>query len=828
MTPKHKPRNQQRTNQQTKPPGPSPMAPSTPRAVAPTVLETPTAALAAITEANNAVVAEATEDEMRVALATPPSSDGSDLDLIAAAKRVDETLALLKARSDGLARRQSELDAREETALGRDEDLKARASALENAERGAKEAQAKAKQAEEESRRRESDLQGRELSMRKRELNAEAGFAAERRVSLEQLDLEAATLRDELSKARAQIAKERAEWEAQRRAEDEHWRVDQKQAAAQLESTLADTERSSAELLRVDRQQLSKERAELKKRAAQVELERDVLREDREAFDERVARRAAHELEAAKAKQKDVEARLASAQASRDEIYQKLRLRDEAERALGNRPLEEVKQELDGLVRARDSLTAQLAKRPSHDVTERLASLERAQEEWESERARLTQESVAARAALARASIAVTELETLRDQKAALESARDLLHTALEELRKDVDERIRRADGVSPFPACSQMDADSGLQTQTPVTDEISDLKVFCQELQHRIAIDPANPDKVLFYELRDIRCFLGGLAMSRLHLLQGISGTGKTSLPLAVARALGAGSTLVEVQAGWRDRQDLVGHFNAFERRFYESEFLQALYRAQCPRYAELVNIVVLDEMNLSHPEQYFADLLSALEQDPSIQKLDLMTAPVEPAPAHLRNGRTLAIPPNVWFVGTANHDETTKDFADKTYDRAHVMELPRNRAQFQPQRLPARAPVSFDAVRSAFAKAQRAHEAKAKEAYAFVDESFADILGRRFGVGWGNRLERQMLAFVPVVIAAGGTVGEAVDHIFATKLLRKVRDRHDTRPEDLTALSERIAEVWPKLDRTVGAVSSTAIVREELRRLVGAEDEA
>jgi hypothetical protein len=58
-------------------------------------------------------------------------------------------------------------------------------------------------------------------------------------------------------------------------------------------------------------------------------------------------------------------------------------------------------------------------------------------------------------------------------------------------------------------------------------------------------------------------------------------------------------------------------------------------------------------------------------------------------------------------------------------------------------------------------------------------------------------------------------------------TKLLRKVRDRHDTRPEDLTALSEGIAEAWPKLDMTAGAVRSMAIVREELRRL-GAEEEA
>lgn len=826
MSKKNKHRQQQ--HQQAKAPDSSPTTSVQPIvADAPVMPQTPEAALSILTAANESAIAAATEADIEIALATPPSTEASTLDLVAAAKLVDETLALCRARDARLAKRETELAALEQEALTRDEALKMRATALDEAVRTLKADQDRVKEAEAKLRAQELDLQGREKAIRDRELNAEAGFAAERRASLQQLDEEAATLREELSKARAQIAKERAAWEAERRAEDERRREEQRQALAAHEARIAATEHESTESLRLEREQLTKDRANLKKRAAQVEIERDVLREDREAFDERVARRAAHEREAAKAKQQDLGARLASAQAGRDELYEKLRLRDEAERALGNRPLEEVKKELDALVKERDSLKAQLAKRPNQDVTERLATLERAQEEWEAERARLTQELGAARRGLERSKIAVTELEDLRDAKAALESGRDLLHAHIEELRKEVNDRIRRADGVSPFPACSLMDTDSGLQTPVPMTDNIPDLRAFCLDLQHRIALDPSNRDNVLIYDLRDIRCFLGGLAMSRLHLLQGISGTGKTSLPLAVARALGAGSTLVEVQAGWRDRQDLVGHFNAFERRFYETEFLQALYRAQCPRFADLVNIVVLDEMNLSHPEQYFADLLSALEQEPRLQKLDLMTAPVEPAPAHLRNGRTLAIPQNVWFVGTANHDETTKDFADKTYDRAHVMELPRNRVQFEPKQLPALAPVSFTALRSAFDKAQGIHEAKAKEAYAFLDKSFADILGRRFGVGWGNRLERQMLDFVPVVVAAGGTVGEAVDHILATKLLRKVRDRHDTRPEDLTALNERIAEVWPTLDKAGSAKLSGAIVRDELRRL-GAEEEA
>ena len=73
-------------------------------------------------------------------------------------------------------------------------------------------------------------------------------------------------------------------------------------------------------------------------------------------------------------------------------------------------------------------------------------------------------------------------------------------------------------------------------------------------------------------------------------------------------------------------------------------------------------------------------------------------------------------------------------------------------------------------------------------------------------------------MLDFVPVVVAAGGTVGEAVDHILATKLLRKVRDRHDTQPDDVTALQTSLTGWRGKAARledacpTLGGRSSAA----------------
>ena len=792
------------------PPAPVGIAPS----LNPGELVTPVQAAQAITNIHSQVLEAATESDIEVAMIATPSN-GDVIDLEKAVRELSEAFAMCKARSERMVR----LEAGEASLQESQATLLQQQSRLAADQRDIDEREADLKKREEEFRSLEDSLRGREL-------NAEAGFVAERRASLQLLDQEAAAVREELSRARGLMATERAEWDSRWHEQDIKVRADlealrAEQNAAHLKVTAElDEQRRQFEI------ESSRARTDVKKQQAKLDVLAEVMAEDRAAFDLRVQQRAGALLEDAGAKYRDLEARLDAARTERDALYERLREREEAERALGNRPLSEVKQELDNLIKERKSLADRLAKRPSEDVVARLETLERAQEEWEADRARLSQELISSRAAVARSSIAVTEMESLRDQKAALETGRDLLQAALEELRKDVDDRIRRSDGVSPFPSCSEMDRDEALQVSPPMYDEIPDLSAFCEDLQQRIAIDPAS-SKVLHYSLSDIRCFLAGMAMSRLHLLQGISGTGKTSLPLAMARALGAGSTLVEVQAGWRDRQDLIGHFNAFERRFYEAEFLQALYRAQCPRYANSVYIVVLDEMNLSHPEQYFADLLSALEQDPQHQKLDLMTASVEPAPALLQNGRTLPLPGNVWFVGTANHDETTKDFADKTYDRAHVMELPRHREFFKPKRSKARPPVSLTALQGAFSAAQGLYQKQATDAYRFVDGSFADILGRRFRVGWGNRLERQMLDFVPVVLAGGGTLTEAVDHVLSTKLLRKIRDRHDTRPEDLEALRIAVEDAWPRLRSEGEPLKSKEIIRSELRRL-GADEAA
>jgi len=388
-------------------------------------------------------------------------------------------------------------------------------------------------------------------------------------------------------------------------------------------------------------------------------------------------------------------------------------------------------------------------------------------------------------------------------------------------LRNRYEELIRASRSSATFPRLTAVDQNDTLQAPRRMHESIPDLKAFLQDIQQRIALyrDDQGVHVPLYYSLPDLRSFLAGMAMTRLILLQGLSGTGKTRLPLAFAQALGNAATIVEVQAGWRDPQDLIGHYNAFEEVFHETDFLVALYRAHTPALRDAVHIVVLDEMNLSHPEQYFSDVISALESGKN--RLRLLDHALTDAPRYLDGEHKLPIAGNVWFVGTANQDETTKDFADKTYDRSQVIELP-HRPQRFPLRPPAeRPPVSVRALLQAFEQAQRTHRQEADAVLHYLDTELSELLRDRFGIAWGPRLERQIRAYVPVVVAAGGSRGEAADHILAMRILRKLKDRYGTRPDHLETLRRRIDASWADLDAGTPPERSLKLIDHELRRL-------
>ena len=272
-----------------------------------------------------------------------------------------------------------------------------------------------------------------------------------------------------------------------------------------------------------------------------------------------------------------------------------------------------------------------------------------------------------------------------------------------------------------------------------------------------------------LYYEIRTIRLMFAGLASTKMILLQGISGTGKTSLPYSMGKYFKNDATICSVQPSWRDRTELFGYFNEFTKKFNETEFLRRIYEAG---YNDDINVIVLDEMNIARVEYYFAEMLSVLEMpDPNEWKLELVPASWPDDPIHLKDGK-LQIPQNVWYVGTANNDDSTFAVSDKVYDRALVINLDSKGVPFEAPETEAKR-ISYKYIESLYQKAFKDHPVSQK---VLDDIAKLDLyVIEHFRVAFGNRIMKQMLLFVPAYVACGGTELDGIDYVLATKVFRK-----------------------------------------------------
>lgn len=579
-------------------------------------------------------------------------------------------------------------------------------------------------------------------------------------------------------------------------------------------------------LLKRESELVAKEKATVSKLNA-LEQERSDVEDLKQQVEAHIESRKDREVEASRQE-------VAHLQEDKQTLISKLDVMREKQRALelevassgGDSPklLREVNESLDKKIKL---LEDQLTNRLSAEESDELIRLRQQRDQWDRERRALVSDVGHLQSELDRRHIDVSGYENLRDRNKALELNQGLLKKYLEELQANVEGQLANRDGRPVFPELLAIDGNTDCQRQVASlysgdTHDGIDLTEFVDDLRHRIGSRLNQSQDKLYYDDRDIRAFVAGLYMSRLHLLQGISGIGKSSLPRAFADAVGGKCETITVQAGWRDRNDLFGYYNAFEKTYRSTAFTQALYTAQAPLWRERIVIVLLDEMNLSHPEQYAADILDVLErQDGDLRRFELMTTQSGgTVPALLKDGRFLQLPNNVWFVGTANHDETTKDFADKTYDRSFVLDLPNRPTLFPLTKMPPRKPVSCTALLDAFGLAERQHKSDATKARKWMDDVLRAPLAERFGVGWGGRLESQLNRYVPAVVAAGGSYGEALDLLVATRVLRKIRGRHDNQREDLQYLRDKIQKQWSDSDYKQPQMTF-AVIDKELRPL-------
>ncbi len=294
-------------------------------------------------------------------------------------------------------------------------------------------------------------------------------------------------------------------------------------------------------------------------------------------------------------------------------------------------------------------------------------------------------------------------------------------------------------------------------------------LEDFCRNFRNY----SANNLK-LYYDIEDIRRFIAGLAVSKMVILQGMSGTGKTSLAHAFGSFTDNASTIIPVQPMWKERTDLIGYYNEFTKRFNETLLLEKMYEAN---YSKDMYITVLDEMNIARVEYYFAEFLSLLElPDPDERYIDVVSDNWDTDPKQFKDGR-IKLPDNMWFIGTANNDDSTFAISDKVYDRAMVLNLD---TKSEPFSAPSskRCPISAQQFTSLVDSAMKEFGISKRNLSRLA--ALDQYLIEHFHITFGNRIMKQIRTYIPVYVACGGEELSALDDILAKKIIRKLETQN------------------------------------------------
>jgi hypothetical protein len=362
-----------------------------------------------------------------------------------------------------------------------------------------------------------------------------------------------------------------------------------------------------------------------------------------------------------------------------------------------------------------------------------------------------------------------------------------------------------------------------------------------------------------LYYSDDDIRAFLAGMAVSRLLILQGMSGTGKSSLPRIFSEAISGFNRLIPVESSWRDRNELLGYYNDFNKKFNAKTFTIELYRSGKENCRNVPTFIVLDEMNISRIEYYFSDFLAILQETDKEKWLielvshDMRNIPMDISDEQkesiridnrtmydiweriekshegdtkakttdeertqladylskrnlltgakdLIDGRKVRVPENVWFVGTANRDESTFEITDKVYDRAQVISLDKKGVAEKYESDVKQKKIDITVLLDIFNKAFREFSKGNEVADAL--NTLDKLLMENFDTSFGNRIVKQTTDFAAVFVAAGGKLEDALDYQISTKILRKV-----ITSDDMDALEQLILAMdkYPKTEQLI-----------------------
>lgn len=314
-------------------------------------------------------------------------------------------------------------------------------------------------------------------------------------------------------------------------------------------------------------------------------------------------------------------------------------------------------------------------------------------------------------------------------------------------------------------------------------------LEELCNKFRHYAASKLG-----LYYTIDVVRQVFAGMATSKLIILEGISGTGKTSLAYAMGKFFSFDSAIIPVQPSWKDRSELLGYYNEFTKKFNETEFLKSLYVST---YRKDLDVIVLDEMNLARIEYYFAEFLSIMEmREKESWLIDLVPSVDKNDPKQFNEGKLL-IPQNVVFFGTANNDDSTYTISDKVYDRAISLFFDDKGRPFEAEDME---PISmpYAQLEALYEEAKKQYSISSAMLNKFSD--LDDFVIKKFKLAFGNRILKQLETFVPVYMACGGREVDAFDFIFTNKILKKFESLN------IAFLKDELKDLSTFIEKTYG----------------------
>lgn len=335
--------------------------------------------------------------------------------------------------------------------------------------------------------------------------------------------------------------------------------------------------------------------------------------------------------------------------------------------------------------------------------------------------------------------------------------------------------------------------------------------KAFIQRFIRRVR------QRGFLYDERDLYNFHISAKSSRLVILAGRSGTGKSGLVRLYGEALGLTPSQVAflpVRPSWMDDGDILGYLDRNRMLYFPSDTGLAELLVEASRHPEKMYIVCFDEMNLARAEYYFAQFISVLEkkEKPALQLYNPSLE--ERVYNHSDYPARIPLMDNVLFMGTVNVDESTYHFSDKILDRANVITLHQRKfsdmARLTRREVAPEVEVSADEYRQ-FRKDEGVVTLSDEELH-LLDDLNAALDERGTSGGIGYRVVSDMSRYL-ANIPSGSPMNrkEALDMQIVQRVLTKVRGSRE-QIGYLTSLNEenKLIGRFPELLKKYSQVSA------------------